>query len=326
MNRPFILAALGAIAILAAIGLSFYFDRDQNPAPQPAAPSAQPTPAPNTAAEPANPSFDIVRVNPKGDMVIAGRAKPGAEVEVRDGDKIIGKVVADSRGEWVLVPEKPLAPGAHSLNLIARLNGETATSESDVVMVVPEPGKDVAGREGGSDNGVLALGVPRQGNGATRLLQSPGSRLARGKLGVEILDFDQDGNTTASGGAPPGADVRVFIDGKPAGTARADSSGEWQLKLPHPLAPGDHRLKVEQIGPDKRATNSVEVAFARPASGPQASGSVIVVEPGNSLWRIARRTYGQGTRYTVIFEANRKQIENPDLIYPGQVFNLPNQD
>ena len=44
------------------------------------------------------------------------------------------------------------------------------------------------------------------------------------------------------------------------------------------------------------------------------------------LWRIARRTYGQGTRYTVIFEANRARIQDPDLIYPGQVFNLPSQD
>lgn len=324
MNRPSILAALGAIAILAAIALSFYFDRDETPPPPPA-PTEQAPPAPKAAESP-NPSFDIVRVNPKGDMVIAGRAKPGAEVEVRDGDKTVGKVTADSRGEWVLVPEKPLAPGAHSLNLIARLNGDTMTSESDVVMVVPEPGKDVAGREGGSDNGALALGVPREGSGASRLLQSPGARPQRGKLAVEIVDFDEAGNTTVSGGAPPGVDVRVFVDGQAAGTARTDANGEWQMKLPHPLAPGTHRLKVEQLGPGKRVAGSVEVAFARPATGPQASGSVIVVEPGNSLWRIARRTYGHGTQYTVIFDANRGQIRNPDLIYPGQVFNLPSQD
>jgi nucleoid-associated protein YgaU len=47
------------------------------------------------------------------------------------------------------------------------------------------------------------------------------------------------------------------------------------------------------------------------------------VQPGNSLWRIARRTYGQGTRYTVIYEANRQQIRNPDMIFPGQIFTLP---
>ena len=55
----------------------------------------------------------------------------------------------------------------------------------------------------------------------------------------------------------------------------------------------------------------------------RSGGSVVVVEPGNSLWRIARRTYGQGTRFTLIFDANRDRIRDPDLIYPGQVFNLP---
>ncbi|MDE0941760.1 MAG: LysM peptidoglycan-binding domain-containing protein, partial [Alphaproteobacteria bacterium] len=43
----------------------------------------------------------------------------------------------------------------------------------------------------------------------------------------------------------------------------------------------------------------------------------------NSLWRIARRVYGSGVRYTVIYQANDSQIRDPDLIFPGQVFNLP---
>ena len=50
-----------------------------------------------------------------------------------------------------------------------------------------------------------------------------------------------------------------------------------------------------------------------------------IVQPGNSLWRIARRSYGAGLRYTVIYEANRSQIRRPDLIYPGQVFTIPPQ-
>lgn len=49
----------------------------------------------------------------------------------------------------------------------------------------------------------------------------------------------------------------------------------------------------------------------------------VVIQPGDYLWKIARRTYGQGIRYLTIFEANREQIRDPDLIYPGQVFVLP---
>lgn len=319
MNRPFILAAVGAVAIVIAIVLSFVFDRDggQSTKPKEAPPVAeQQAPASN------RPSFDIVRINPKGDAVIAGRAQPGAEVEVRDGDKTVGKVTADARGEWVLVPEQPLAPGAHSLNLIARLNGETSTSEADVILVVPEAGHDIAGRDAGNAGGALALGVGP--DGSTRLLQTPGTRAPKGKLAVEIIDFDENGRTTVSGQSPPGAEVRLFIDGQSGGSGRADTNGEWQVTLGKPLLPGSHTLKVDQMN-GSRIADSVEVTFARPASGPESSGSVVVVEPGNSLWRIARRTYGQGTRYTLIFEANRDRISHPDLIYPGQVFNLPAQ-
>ena len=47
------------------------------------------------------------------------------------------------------------------------------------------------------------------------------------------------------------------------------------------------------------------------------------MQPGNSLWRIARRVYGDGVQYTIIYRANQKQIGDPDLIYPGQVFQVP---
>ncbi|MFN6953134.1 MAG: LysM peptidoglycan-binding domain-containing protein [Albidovulum sp.] len=50
-----------------------------------------------------------------------------------------------------------------------------------------------------------------------------------------------------------------------------------------------------------------------------------VVVRGDNLWQISRTTYGQGIRYTVIYKANRDQIRDPDLIYPGQIFVLPKQ-
>ena len=52
-------------------------------------------------------------------------------------------------------------------------------------------------------------------------------------------------------------------------------------------------------------------------------GDIVVVQPGHSLWRIARRVYGQGLHYTLIYAANRAQIGNPDLIFPGQIFSVP---
>jgi nucleoid-associated protein YgaU len=44
---------------------------------------------------------------------------------------------------------------------------------------------------------------------------------------------------------------------------------------------------------------------------------------GDSLSKIAKRLYGNGNQWKRIYEANRDKIENPDLIYPGQVLRIP---
>jgi nucleoid-associated protein YgaU len=68
-------------------------------------------------------------------------------------------------------------------------------------------------------------------------------------------------------------------------------------------------------------------AGAPAATSPNAAAAIaanhIVVQPGQTLWRIARHAYGEGMRYTVIFEANRDHITDPALIFPGQTFALP---
>ena len=45
---------------------------------------------------------------------------------------------------------------------------------------------------------------------------------------------------------------------------------------------------------------------------------------GDNLWNIAQAHYGAGWRHTVIFAANKDQVKNPHLIYPGQILSLPN--
>lgn len=104
--------------------------------PPPPAAAAIPAPAPVAPATP--PSFDIVRVDPQGHAVIAGRAMPGDRVRVLDGGTPIGEVTADSRGDWVLVPDAPLAPGSRQLSLEAtgRAGGPVRRSEDVVALSV----------------------------------------------------------------------------------------------------------------------------------------------------------------------------------------------
>jgi nucleoid-associated protein YgaU len=105
----------------------------------------------------------------------------------------------------------------------------------------------------------------------------------------------------------------------------AGADGRWQVKPEKPVDPGLHTLRVDQVAPpDAKVIARVETPFSRAAFAEAAPGS-IVVQPGNSLWRIARRTYGHGIRYSLIFEANKEQIRDPNLIYPGQVFAVPKQ-
>jgi nucleoid-associated protein YgaU len=89
------------------------------------------------------------------------------------------------------------------------------------------------------------------------------------------------------------------------------------------------------------AMPAANLAMSKPAAGNVAAGNVgqdrlalegvardksLIVRPGNSLWRIARQSYGAGGRYAVIYSANRDRIGDPDLIYPGQVFTLPSMN
>lgn len=272
------------------------------------------------------PEFDIVRVSPTGETVVAGRASPGSEVTIMSGETVLGSAKADNRGEWVILPEKPLAPGNHELGLVARAEGQEPTSSKDVVVVVvPEPSKDIAGREGDAAGQALALAVPRQGEGGATVLQAPGANegISDDELQLGSVDYGEEGDVTIGGRAEPGADLQVYLDNRLLGTTRADETGRWSLTPEATVAEGLHDLRVDQIGEGGKVEARVETPFQRTRLADWPAQQVVVVQPGNSLWRLARRMYGQGVRYTVIYEANRDQIGDPDLIYPGQVFVVP---
>ena len=299
-------------------------------------PEAQIAALPPEASPPATaPRFDIVRVEPSGESVIAGRSEPGSQVILLDGDKEIARTTADESGAWAVVVARPLEPGDHQLGLRAELpDGSTQLSESLVIVSVPEPPVAVASGEGepeqqaaGTAEEMTALAVesPRLGLAASRVLQLPEDAGLRDQsLLLSAVDYDAEGFIVVSGNAEPGARVIVYLDETPLGTAVADATGRWQLAPDAPIAPGLHRLRVDQVDDSGDVLARVATLFSRAelASG-FPEDRYVIVQPGNSLWRIARRTYGEGLRYSVIFQANNDQIADPDLIYPGQIFVVP---
>ena len=360
--------------------------------------STEPEPAGETAAtQPSGagkadttavPSFDVVRVSPEGNAVIAGRASPGAEVTVSDKGKPIGRTRADRRGEWVLIPDEPLGPGDHELSATSRTgSGKSATearSDKKIIVVVPEPGKDIAGRPATGETGVLALAVPRDGKPGSMVMQKPGppetpapaettgtpaapaspgehasesgaadskDEVARAgptapsaeplaaaappgssgqdgepgsKLSLDTVDYDEKGRVAVGGRAPEGSRVQLYLDDRPVGEVDPDRSGIWRVELGDRVESKHYTMRIDQVAPDGKVVARIESPFF--PAGPISHlprNAIVFVQPGNSLWRIARRTYGGGVQYTLIYEANRDQIRDPDLIYPGQVFVLP---
>lgn len=56
---------------------------------------------------------------------------------------------------------------------------------------------------------------------------------------------------------------------------------------------------------------------------PKPANQTYTVVKGDCLWNIAKKFYGNGSKYTVIYNANTDKIKNPNLIYPGQVLTIP---
>ena len=274
------------------------------------------------------PSFDIVRVEPGGSAVIAGRAEPGSEVTLFNGEQELGKAKADSKGEWVIVPVNPLAPGNSNLSIAARMpDGKTVNSEKVAVVVVPDA---KAGNQAGSADGAgkkpLAVLVSRDKPGDTRILQEPepGPGIGTQGLRLQVIDYDDAGNLTLGGKGKAQALLRAYLDNALIGEATVPADGNWRLRPDRMVAPGTYRLRIDQLI-DGKVAQRIELPFSRSEAIAKLPGDkLVIVQPGNSLWRIARRSYGEGQQYSVIYEANRDQIREPDLIYPGQVFAVPN--
>ena len=272
------------------------------------------------------PTFDVVRVTPEGEAVIAGRARPGSRVIIQEGETVLGEVTADPRGEWVFVPEAPLDSGSRRLGLKMEIEGQAPVlSESVVVLVVPERGKDIGGEPAKGETQALALKVPRERSGASVILQRPEPTAARVfRLMVDTVDYDDRGLLTISGHAAADGIVHAYLDNAFIGRAESDAEGAWSLRPNRLVEPGLYTLRADQVDEGGKVLARISMPFSRAAPlTTMAAGTYVIVQPGNSLWRIARRTYGTGFAYTVIFEANLGQIKEADMIFPGQIFSLP---
>jgi len=293
------------------------------------------------------PTFDVARIEPTGEAVIAGRAAPGATVELlRDGE-VYDRAVADKSGQFVIVPPK-LPPGTYDLTLRSKQpDGTVATSKQRVTAAL-EPRS--------TERPVVALVTP---NKPTVVLSQPGaSKPGTGAVVVETVEIEPGGKFHVSGQARAGAALRLYLNDSFVTSVTAGADGRFAVTINEGVAPGSYRVRLDEASSSGSVRARAEVPFNVPETtasvaaqakrpdiaaprladagttvvpdGGSPPSTVVVpkiatttVSRGDSLWRLSQVSYGAGTRYAVIYKANREQIRNPNLIYPGQVFVVP---
>ncbi|EFL90633.1 LysM peptidoglycan-binding domain-containing protein [Ahrensia sp. R2A130] len=356
-----------------------------------------------SALGPKPPSFDILRVEKDGSILIAGRAPANASVELIDQNgEVIATTKASNAGEFVILPGAELSPGDYTFSLRATLEGSASivsaqggvvripdrnsTNKDGVLAMIVEGGlpsrivakpfaEEVEVASIAPAKGVATDAVPpaqeepnvepaptEATNDAVLLPPKPVVEEAVAQqvapvaaknptaVSVEAVEVEND-TVFIAGAVKRGKSVRVYINNEEVGTARGTQDDRFLVKKEFPLAAGSHSVRADVLDATSgevtgRAevplvheplNDSADVASVTPVASPPAqaasptytvpirTGSAIIIKPGDNLWRISRRNYGQGVRYTTIYEANREQIRNPNRIYIGQIFKLPHR-
>lgn len=238
------------------------------------------------------PSFDIVRVEPDGTAVIAGRAEPGASVSVLvDGQPVVDGQ-ADARGEWAFLVEKPISPGNHNVTLSSEVSGQIVLSDQSVAIGLPEredekplivlskkgePSKILQAPantpEPKAEPGVETQVAAKQpadptstnSRSAAATVTDPASApgASSGKLALKTVDYDDDGNMIFTGTAIPKGSVRIYVNNKLIADAMANLSGVWTLRVVKQVEPGNHYLRVDQLTKNSKVASRIELPFTR---------------------------------------------------------------
>ncbi|RJG45793.1 LysM peptidoglycan-binding domain-containing protein [Mesorhizobium sp. DCY119] len=401
----------------------------ETPAPKAEQPAAE-APAAGAGAVVAPgisvPSFDVVRAEPDGSVVIAGKAAPNSKVEIVIGSKIIGNGIAGPEGDFAVVVEEPLKPGDHQIVLRSTTpDNVVATSPETAVVSIPEnkSGQVLAlVEQPGAASKLISIPEPEPAAkpaeaGATETTPAPPATPAgetaaapaaeqpAGQQAAATPQPEKPAATAApasgptvkveaveiegrkvfiAGAADPGRKVRAYANDILLGEVITSPGGRFLIETERDLPVGDYIVRVDGLEPDgvKVAARAAvpftrepgeavaavapadsaeqpkpaqpETGAAAPAQGtapvataetqvtpPAGSGeiaaaapealspklqsvdSAVIIRRGDSLWRISRRVYGLGVRYSTIYLANQEQIRDPNRIWPGQVFKVP---
>ncbi len=291
------------------------------------------------------PRIDLLRAAPDGSVTLAGTASPSEALSITvDGAKI-AEASADTAGQFATLFSLPPSDQPRVVGLsnaqgpvagvayILAPNVITAEAAALAQAALAQAGGtagDAAGDAGGE-------AVAQEASPTVLALTEAGVAVQNGApsadLVIDAISYTAEGAVLLTGrGGQAGAVLRAYLNGKPTAETKA-AGGDWTLTL-NDVAAGDYTLRVDLIGADGKVLSRAETPLRRESAEALAAAgggagetagalTQVTVQPGNTLWGLATGAYGDGFLYVRLFEANRDQIRDPDLIYPGQLFNIP---
>ncbi|MDA9865334.1 LysM peptidoglycan-binding domain-containing protein [bacterium] len=341
-----------------------------------------------------NAEFDIVRIEPGGSTLIAGRSKPRAEIELFMNGNPVTKSAADQSGSFVMFAELGASVTPRVLTITETWPDGTKLEARASVILAPVPTLDavappekmpevvpevLAGAEPVEDPAstetpavleaitapsiettevdpnieTAAVETPQPtvpvqdpstpaaptvllaDETGIKVLQNAGDQPeAMSNVSIDTITYDPTGEVALSGRATGTSGIRVYLNNRQLVDVEIGSNGQWQADLPD-VDSGTYTLRVDELNASGQVISRAETPFRREAveaiqaldlrgdEARVAPVSLITVQPGNTLWGIADEKYGEGFSYVRVFEANIDRIRDPDLIYPGQIFTVP---
>ena len=312
-----------------------------DPAPQAtavaasAAPMSQePAPEPQAKAEPPEP-VEVAVATPEvtGQTAKTGSTEPQTSAEAPAPAAISAKDAATT--QTVVASELPAqdavaaAPQPTPGSGVAATPKPTDVSNDTAAATQAAPqAQDVADMPTSQAPKAQQITVLKSTADGVELL-SPAPQ-ALDTIAIDTISYSAEGDVQLAGRAQSDSEVvRVYVNNRPVTELNVDAQGRWRGNLPN-VDTGVYTLRVDQVDPTGDVTSRLETPFKREdpvalaaADNPKALATQVTVQTGATLWAIARKRYGLGRLYVQVFEANRDSIRDPNLIYPGQVFVLP---
>ena len=258
-------------------------------------------------------TFDIVRISKTGDIVIAGKSEPNQTIELLDGEEIIAEVLSDENGEWIWVSELTINSGIKKFKLQYKNNlNKFSISDQTVIILVDNESNSVpkVARVFSSDvENIDMLNLEKLNDAIT----------------LDVLSYSPPGLIILSGRTISNTEIEILKSAEVLGKTKSNENGVWKFIInKNDYANEEISIKTTISGETLIITyDQAEIQKRFKNTNFEFYDDRIIVQKGNSLWRIARKTLGGGIFYTEIYKNNLTKIKNPNIIYPGQVFNIP---